>query len=211
MFVLGLTGGIASGKSTAAAWLTDQGACHIDADRIARQVVVPGSDGLQAVLARFGEHFRTANGELDRAALGSLVFADAAARRDLEALLHPRIGAGIDAELAAAAQRGAQLAVIDAALLFELGLDRRCHETWAITCQPETQVARLVARNGLSHAAASQRLAAQADPSTYRARATWTIDNDGSVNQLKAALAQRFAQLPLDPESRVEPCGGSAS
>jgi dephospho-CoA kinase len=203
VFILGLTGGIACGKSTASAWLAAQGARVLDADRIARQVVAKGSEGLQAVLAQFGEQFVTDSGELDRAALGALVFADRAALRRLEQILHPRIAATLDRELEVAARDGVDLVVIDAALLFEMGLDRRCQQTWAIVCHPETQIGRLAARNGLDRAAAVQRLAAQATAEQQRSRCTWAIDNDGSMAALQEALAVRLAGLPLIRTART--------
>lgn len=201
MIVLGLGGGIAAGKSTVSAWLVRRGATLVDADVLARQVVAPGTPGLAQVIQRFGERYLR-DAELDRKALGALVFADPSQRRDLEAIVHPAIRVAIDRALSAAQAAGERLAVLDAALLFEMALDRQCDATLAIVARPATQLARIAARDGLPADAAQLRLQAQLDGAALRARATWTIDNDGSLADLEAALqgwwqqfAARFPQV----------------
>lgn len=202
MVVLGLTGGIASGKSAVARAFVGRGALLVDADRIAREVVEPGSVGLQQVLQRFGADLRLSDGQLDRARLGSLVFADDAARRDLEALLHPLIRARIADATQAAQLRGEALCVIDAALLFEMGLEAACAAVVLVDCAVEQQVERLAARNGLSEQAARQRIAAQWSRQARQAKADLTLDNSGSLAELDRefdrvwhALASRFPSL----------------
>lgn len=154
-----LTGGIATGKSFVAGALAAHGFAVVDADALARQAVAAGSPGLAAVVARFGRSVLDASGALDRAALGRLVFADAAARRDLEQIVHPVVQHGIEAFFAGLPPGAAGVAEIP--LLFETGRQRAFDVTVVTACRPATQVARLIARDGLSAAAAAARLAAQ--------------------------------------------------
>ncbi|MEZ5420875.1 MAG: dephospho-CoA kinase [Vicinamibacterales bacterium] len=154
-----LTGGIATGKSVVAGLLRDRGFPVIDADRAARDVVAPGTPGLQEVVARFGRGVLRPDGGLDRQALGRLVFADGEARRVLEALLHPRVRAAIDgffANLPAGAPGVAEIP-----LAYEAGWGARFDCVVVVACRPETQRARLMARDGLTAEEAEQRLAAQ--------------------------------------------------
>jgi len=193
--VLGLTGGIACGKSTVAGDLSRRGALLIDADVIARQVVQPGSPGLAAVAERFGAGVLLASGELDRARLGALVFADEAARRDLNALLHPQIRANMLLAVQKAQSARRPLCVLDAALLLEMGLRDACHEVWTVECGKALQVARLVARNGLTPQAAAQRVDAQWTASQRQALADVTIDNRGTLAELAATLEAAWREL----------------
>lgn len=195
MITLGLTGGIASGKSTVSRLLRQRGAAIVDADAIARQVVAPGSTGLAAVIGHFGDAYLTGDGGLDRPRLGRLVFADPAARRALEALLHPLIHREIDRQLGAAAAQQVAVAVLDAALLFEMGLDRACTATATVQADPAQQIARMAARDGLSRDEALQRLAAQASHAERAARATWVIDNRGTLADLEAGVDRLMAAL----------------
>ncbi len=195
MLVLGLTGGIASGKSLVAADFVRRGARLLDADRIARDVVALGTPGLAAVLQRFGQEMRLPDGNLDRARLGALIFADAAARADLNALLHPRIRDRIAADLQAARAQGVALCVVDAALLFELGLDAACDAVVAVDCDEAQQIARLMARNGLTREAAQQRIASQWTAQARNARAGWTLDNRGSLAELDREMGRVWREI----------------
>ena len=195
MLVLGLTGGIASGKSLVAAGFVRRGARLLDADRIARDVVALGTPGLAAVLQRFGQEMRLPDGNLDRARLGALIFADAAARADLNALLHPRIRDRIAADLQAARAQGVALCVVDAALLFELGLDAACDAVIAVDCDEAQQIARLMARNGLTREAAQQRIATQWTAQARNARAGWTLDNRGSLAELDREMGRVWREI----------------
>lgn len=188
MLTLGVTGGIACGKSTVTRWLADLGARVLDADQVARAVVEPGTPGLADVARAFGSGVLRADGTLDRAQLGARVFADGDARQQLNALLHPRIVAGLRRELDDAAAEGVALAVLDAALLFELGLDRWCDAVLTVESSPEQQVARLMARNGLDAVAARQRVDAQWSRTQREERATWTLDNRGTLAELRSAF-----------------------
>lgn len=154
-----LTGGIATGKSVVAGLLRDRGFPVIDADRAARDVVAPGTPGLEEVVARFGRGVLGPDGGLDRQALGRLVFADGEARRALEALLHPRVRAVIDGFFAHLPDGAPGVAEIP--LAYETGWGARFDCVVVVACRPETQRARLMARDGLTTGEAEQRLAAQ--------------------------------------------------
>lgn len=195
MIPVGLTGGIASGKSAVARMLRERGVPVIDADQVSRRVVEPGEPALDAIVARFGEEVLLPDGRLDRAALGRIVFADPEARRALEAITHPAIRAEVARWLQAQAEAGAAAAVVEAALLVEGGGYRLYPELIVVTCDPRTQLARLLARDELDEAAARQRLAAQL-PSAEKARhATEHIVNDGSLADLERAVEAAWARI----------------
>jgi dephospho-CoA kinase len=181
MRVVGLTGGIASGKSTVARMFAELGAPIVDADQLARDVVEPGSDGLAAIVARFGAAVLEKDGRLDRKKLGELVFADARARADLEAILHPRIAAESQRQIAAHAEAGAGIVLYEAALIVENGLHRGLGGLIVVAVPPAVQIARLMARDGLDRAACEARLAAQLPLADKIAAADHVIDNAGSL------------------------------
>ncbi|WP_432548356.1 dephospho-CoA kinase [Kineococcus sp. SYSU DK004] len=175
MLRVGLTGGIGAGKSTAAWRLAGRGAVLVDADVLAREVVAPGTDGLSEVLAAFGPGVLTAAGELDRPALGRRVFGDEAARRTLNAIVHPRVAAR-RAELAAAAPVDA-VVVEDVPLLVETHLGATYHLVVVVHADVEERVRRLVAERGSSEADARARVAAQAGDDERRAAADVWLEN----------------------------------
>ena len=177
---VGLTGGIATGKSTVSRQLADKGAVVIDADEIARVVVRPGEPALAEIAARFGDAMIRPDGRLDRAALGTLVFADGSARRDLEAITHPRIRERMARDIAAAMQSDSPLVIVDIPLMFENGRDAEFEGVVLVYATPEQQLQRVVQRDGLSRELAQQRIASQMDINAKRERATWVIDNSGS-------------------------------
>lgn len=202
MKVIGLTGGIASGKSTLAGLLRRHGVRVIDADLLAREVVAPGTPGLQAVAARFGT--LTADGKLDRTALGALVFAHPGARADLNSIVHPLVAQAAASAMQEARDEGRDIVVYEAPLLFENDLDAWMDATILVTVQPSVQLARLMGRDGFSRDAALARIAAQMPQEEKRRRATYVIDNDGSTAD--AARALRFVwhevsgvDVPLSP------------
>ena len=182
---VGLTGGIASGKSLVAEELTALGAVVIDADVLAREVVEPGTGGLAAVVKRFGESVLR-EGRLDRVRLGQVVFADREARRDLERIVHPAVRARA-AELEQAAPPDAVVVHV-IPLLVETGQQDRFDIVVVVDVDPETQLARLTARDGLNAAEGEARLAAQASREQRLAAADIVIDNRGSVTDLKAQI-----------------------
>ncbi len=183
--MIGLTGGIASGKSAVGRMLEDLGAAVVDADQLAREVVEPGTPGLQEVVAAFGRDVLDGEGRLARGRLGERIFADPGERRRLERILHPRI-----AELARqrlAAVRG-RLAVYQAPLIFETGREGEFQGVLLVDCDPELQLARLRVRDRLEEADARARLAAQLPAAERRRRATWVVDNSGSLDDTRAQL-----------------------
>ena len=190
---VGLTGGVASGKSAVAALLRELGAVVIDSDQLAREVVEPGTPGLAAVVEEFGETVLTGDGHLDRAALGSLVFGDEASRRRLEGILHPLIRARA-AEAEAEAGPGA-LVVHDIPLLVETGQADRFDAVLVVDVPVETQVERMVRDRGWSAEDARRRVAAQADREERRAVATHVIDNTGTHDDLRERVTEVVGEL----------------
>ncbi|HEX6247523.1 MAG TPA: dephospho-CoA kinase, partial [Nocardioidaceae bacterium] len=176
---VGLTGGVASGKSTVAAMLRELGAVVIDADRLARDVVAQGTHGLAEVVAAFGEDVLTAEGELDRPAMGALVFGDEQARRRLEAIIHPRVR-GCAAALEASAAPDA-VVVHDIPLLVETGQATGFDAVVVVDVPVETQVTRLTDLRGMTREEAEARIAAQATREERLAVATHVIDNTGTL------------------------------
>jgi dephospho-CoA kinase len=185
---MGLTGGIGSGKSTVSGLLAERGAVIVDADRIAREVVEPGTPGLAAVVEAFGPRVLNDDGSLDRPALAAIVFADPEARRRLDGIVHPLVRER-GAELAAQAPPGA-VVVHDVPLLVETGQAGSYDLVLVVEADPETRVARLVGR-GLSEDDARARIAAQATDEQRRAVADVVVDNSGSREEL-AAQVDRF-------------------
>lgn len=183
---MGLTGGIGAGKSAVAMRLHELGAVILDADKLAREVVAAGTDGLAAVVAAFGPEVLGADGELDRLAVGARVFGDEAARRRLENIIHPRVRARTT-ELAAAAPADA-IVVNDVPLLVETGLGPTFHLVIVVDATPAVRIARLVGARGMTEEQASARIAAQADDAARRAAADVVIDNNGGLDELTAQV-----------------------
>lgn len=182
MLYLGLSGGIGSGKSTASARLAELGAMVIDADQLAREVVAPGSDGLAAVAERFGQDVLRPDGSLDRPALGAIVFADQAARHDLEAITHPRIRDLTQARRAAVPD--GTIVVHDMPLLVEAGLAPDHHLSVIVDASQKVRSERLVRDRGMTVEDASARIAAQASDEQRYAAADALLDNNGTRDQL---------------------------
>jgi dephospho-CoA kinase len=190
---VGLTGGVASGKSTVAAMLQELGAVVIDADRLAREVVAPGTEGLADVVATFGAGVLTAQGELDRPAVGAIVFADEAARRKLEAIIHPLVrdrGRKVEAEAGPDA-----VVVHDIPLLAETGQASGFDAVVVVDVPVETQVERMVELRGMSQDEAQARIAAQASREERRALATYVIENTGTIEDLRERVTEVFEAL----------------
>lgn len=185
MLRVGLTGGIAAGKSVASARLAERGAVVVDHDRLARDVVAAGTEGLAAVVAAFGPGVLTADGTLDRGALGRRVFGDAAARARLEAIVHPRVRAAAAAAEGAATAAGASVVVHDVPLLVETGQADAFDVVVVVAAPREVRLRRLVETRGLSPADAQARLAAQADDATRAGAADVVLDGGGAVETLQ--------------------------
>jgi len=189
MRTIGLTGGIATGKSTAARVLRELlGVPVIDADQVSREVSAPGSEGLAEIVAAFGEGVLTADGALDRSALGARVMADEDARRRLQAITHPRIRAAMLEQLMALAQAGHPAAAVEAALLVETGSYKLYDALWVVSCAADTQLARLMARQGIGEAEARRWIDSQLPLAEKEAVATHVIHNDGDLAGLEAAV-----------------------
>lgn len=202
---MGLTGGIAAGKSTVARRLAQLGATVIDADLLARRVVEPGTPGMAAVCAAFGDSVLTDDGSLDRAALGALVFTDEAARAQLEAIVHPLVRAEAARLEGMAIQADADAVVVhDIPLLVETGQGRpggAFDLVLVVDAPRETQVERLVRDRDYTEEQARSRIGAQANRATRRAAADVVLANDGTTDDLLAALDRLWADR-LQPPAR---------
>jgi len=190
---VGLTGGVASGKSTVSALLAELGAVVIDADVLSREVVAPGTEGLAEVVAEFGPEVLGPDGALDRPRLGALVFADPDRRRALEAIIHPRVRARA-AEIEAAAPPGA-LVVHDIPLLAETGQAGSFDAVVVVDVPVEVQVDRMVGIRGMSEDEARARIAAQASREERLATATYVVDNTGNLDDLQARVEEVYRLL----------------
>jgi dephospho-CoA kinase len=190
---VGLTGGVASGKSTVSAILSVLGAVVIDADAIAREVVARGTPGLAAVVAEFGAGLLTPEGDLDRPAMGALVFADPDARKRLEAIIHPLVHRR-SAELEAQAPSDA-VVVHDIPLLAEVGRAGSFDAVVVVDAPVELQVARMVEDRGWTREEAESRIAAQVTRADRLAIATHVVDNTGSLAALRAQVERVYAAL----------------
>ncbi|MCU0675574.1 MAG: dephospho-CoA kinase [Myxococcota bacterium] len=197
--VVGLTGGIACGKSTVAAQLAELGVPIVDADALAREVVAPGTPGLAAIVERFGSDVLLADGALDRKKLGERVFSDPDARRALNAITHPRIAAAGLEKLRALAEHPAPYRVYEAALLVENGMAKAFAALVVVTVDEATQLARLMARDGSTESEARARIASQLPLAKKIEVADHVIDNSGApeatraqVRALHDALVARF-------------------
>jgi dephospho-CoA kinase len=190
---VGLTGGIASGKSTVSAILAELGAVVIDADAIAREVVARGTPGLDAVVAAFGAELLTPDGDLDRPAMGALVFADPEARKRLEAIIHPLVHRR-SAELEAGASDHA-VVVHDIPLLAEVGRAGSFDAVVVVDAPTELQVSRMVEDRGWTREEAASRIAAQASREERLAIATHVVDNTGTLAELRERVEQVYAEL----------------
>jgi dephospho-CoA kinase len=189
---VGLTGGIGSGKSEVGKIFTRLGAVVIDADQLARSAVAPGSPGYDRIARRW-PHVIAADGELDRPALAAVVFSDAAAREELNLIVHPVVrvlGAAIEA-----AAGPEQIVVHDVPLLFEAGFYRACDANVLVVADKETRIERIIARSNMDVGEIERRMAAQIEPQRAVELADYTIDNDGTLAALDDAVSEVYADL----------------
>ncbi|MDQ3977963.1 MAG: dephospho-CoA kinase [Actinomycetota bacterium] len=208
MLVVGLTGGIGSGKSTVSAMLADRGAVVIDTDVIAREVVAPGTPGYTAVVDRFGPSVVRPGGELDRSALARHVFSDEQALADLNAIVHPAVRASVGERLARL-QETDHLVVLVVPLLVEVGVGAYdVSGVLVVDCAEEVAVARLVGARGMDEADARRRLATQASRSERLAAADFVVENDGSLEQLEAEVGRAWEWMRglRDGPPRAQSC-----
>jgi len=200
--IIGLTGGIASGKTSVAALLERLGAVVVDADRLAREIVEPGEEALTGIVAAFGEKVLNCDGTLNRAALAEIVFSDQTARRTLEAITHPAIRQRAEQRLARLKEAGVETAFYMAPLLFEAGTASRVQEVWVVYLDRETQLKRLMARDGLNREAALLRIASQMPMEEKKRLASIVIDNSGSRSELEAQVLRLWREEVLNRSSR---------
>jgi dephospho-CoA kinase len=199
--VIGLTGGIASGKSTVSRLLGALGATVIDADAIVHELQAPGMPMLEEIAARFGPQLLDADGRLDRRALGAIVFGDRAARAQLEAIVHPQVRAVIAERVAAAQAAGAALIVVDIPLLFERGeipaqpSTQEFDATVLVYARDAQQIERLIARDHCSREDAERRVRAQLPIEDKKAMADVVIDNSGALDETKRQVEQLFERF----------------
>jgi dephospho-CoA kinase len=190
--VVGLTGNIATGKSKVARLLADLGAEVIDADRVAHEVMRPDGAAYGAVVRAFGPEVLTAEGRIDRAKLGGIVFRDPAALRRLEEAVHPAVIAEVEQRIG---RTPAQVIVVEAIKLLEAGMYRDYDAVWVVTAPRELQIARLVATRGMSEEEAAVRVDAQPPQEEKAALADLVIANDGDVDELREKVEAAWAQL----------------
>ena len=192
MFLIGLTGGIASGKSTVAKLLASYGAETIDADQVARDVVAPGSEGLSEVIKEFGSEVLMESGELDRVVLGRIVFEEPSKRKRLEEMLHPLIKQRTNQLLAEASS---PVVVYAVPLLVEANVDYPFDMILTVEAGVANQIERMVRSRGLSEEDAMKRISAQASESARRERADMVIDSSGSREQLEKQIALLWPKI----------------
>jgi dephospho-CoA kinase len=193
--VIGLTGGIGTGKSAASAFLRELGVTVIDADEGTRAVQALGSDGLRRLVEAFGPRILTADGALDRAALGATVFADAAARQRLNAIVHPLVREWMADRLQEAAERGDEAVVLDVPLLFETRGTEGLEAVILVYSPEELQLKRLVEQRGMDERAARERIAAQMPIDDKRRLASHVIVNTGTLEDLRGAVQRTWADV----------------
>jgi dephospho-CoA kinase len=192
--LIGLTGGVGSGKSTVAGMFADLGATVVDADEATHAVYAPGTEGFDAIVDAFGRQY-VRDGRIDRKRLGDLVFKDDAARLRLNEIVHPRVREWMTARTAEAVDRGAQVVIQDVPLLFENGLEDLFSATVLVYARPQTQVERLVEQRGLSRDRAASILAAQMAIDEKRPLATFVIDNDGGLEETRRQVEEVWARV----------------
>ncbi|MEW6272152.1 MAG: dephospho-CoA kinase [Thermodesulfobacteriota bacterium] len=196
MLVIGLVGGIGSGKSTAAAILAELGAEVINADVIGHEVYAPGKPGFDAIVAEFGTDVVGPDGRIDRKRLGALVFADSAKLSRLNAIVHPLIRAEIERRITRAREENrVRAVVVEAAILLEAGWRSLVDQVWVICARRDDVVERLASQRGMAEAETAARMAKQMAEGERRAAADVVIENEGSIDDLRARLAGLWQTL----------------
>lgn len=202
MLIIGLTGGIASGKTTAAHMFERLGVPIIDADQLAREVVEPGKEALVRIVDAFGDKVLNPDGSLNRPELGAIVFADPMARRTLEGITHPAIRSLAEEKLQRLKEAGTRTVFYVAPLLFEAGITSRVHEVWVVYVDRETQLKRLMARDHLSREAALSRIASQMPMEEKKRLGKVVIDNRGGKEDLEAQVLKLWREEIVSREEK---------
>ncbi len=210
MHTVGLTGGIASGKSSVAAHLESRGVPVLDADEVYHRLLREDPGLLRELRDRFGDEVFTPDGTLDRARLGSIVFADPAARADLGRIAHPRVRSRIAAWLAERRDEDPPVAVVVIPLLYEGGLETMFDDVWVVAIDPATQLRRLMERNGLDEAQARARIGSQMPLAEKIARADAVIDNQGTPDATRNRVDRLLSRWDLPPASGAPPASPPA-
>lgn len=195
MHVIGLTGGIASGKSTVTNFFKERGVPVIDADILGHRTYDPGTDTFKAVVATFGDDLVAADGSIDRRVLGGKVFGKPEELKKLTDIVWPGIRHLASAELAELASEGNGIALLEAAVLFEAGWEDLVDEIWVVVVEPDLAVKRLESRNGLDEAAARARINSQLSNAERTGRAHIVIENNGSLESLQARVQDEWNKL----------------
>jgi len=190
MRIIGLTGGIASGKSSVARIMESLGGVIVDADLLAREAVLPGKPAYRSIVAEFGKEILNPDGTLDRQALGKIVFSDPRARRKLERITHPAIARLAEQRLSELRESGVQVVVYMAPLLIEAGVTSRVDEIWVVYVDRETQIERLIRRDGIGREEALQRLAAQMPMDEKIKLGNVVIDNCGAPHETEQQVRE---------------------
>lgn len=192
-FLIGVTGGIACGKSTVLKILGELGAEFIDADSVYHQLIRAGLPLWQSLRTRFGDEILARDRSIDRGKLGAIVFSDEAALADLDALTHPAVVTEIKQRISKSASA---VIAIDAVKLFDSGLADVCDRVWLVTCDPQVQIARLLLRNRLTYEEARRRLAAQPEFNAHANRVDLIIDNSGDIAATREQIVRAWHALP---------------
>jgi dephospho-CoA kinase len=195
MTIIGLTGGIGSGKSTVARFLAELGAAVIDADRIGHELYKPGTEVWQEVVAAFGRDIVASDGTIDRARLGEIVFSNEKARKRLNRIMHPKIHEAITNRIKQYKEKGGKVVVLEAPLLLEAGWSSLVDEVWATTASEATVIRRLRERAGLSESEVRARIRSQLPAEESTRQADVVIDTECSLDELKAKVHELWQKL----------------
>jgi dephospho-CoA kinase len=195
MYLIGLTGGIASGKSTVSQMLRESGAFIVDADKLSREITQPGKPAWREIIEKFGQDLVQDNGEIDRKRLGQLVFANKQDRAELEQITHPRIEAAAIAAVNAATAGGFDVIVLDAPLLIEAGWHTKVDAVWIVYVDEQTQLTRLMSRDNSSEQAARSRINAQLALTEKLKYADVVIDNNNTIETTKKNVLKFWNEL----------------
>ena len=195
--ILGVTGGIATGKSSVTEQFREMGLPIVSADELAREVVHVGTDTLRMIVERFGADVLYANGSLDRERLAQIIFSDETARRDLNQITHPAIAKLAESTLASLVAAGAKHIVYEAPLLFEVGAESRVDKVLVVSADPEVQIKRLMTRDGIDKTAAVARIATQMSLEEKVRRADYVIDNSGTPDETARKVKDLCQELTI--------------